>query len=68
MSYGTNTTDAWRQAGTYTGRIVLNNQVEDFATALDRRIARARELRMLPSPVVEHHPSELKPNGFRRRF
>jgi hypothetical protein len=41
---------------------VLSNQ-EDFATILDRRIARAREMRQLPSPVLEHQP-----NGqFRRR-
>jgi hypothetical protein len=45
---------------------VLSNQSEDFATILDRRIARAREMRMLPA--IEHHPSELQPNGFRRRF
>jgi hypothetical protein len=41
------------------------NEVEDFAVALDRRIERAREIRMLPrpSPVNEHQP-----NGqFRRR-
>ena len=47
---------------------VLNNQ-EDFATRLDRCIARAKEMRMLPGPVVEHSPSELRPtNGFKRRF
>jgi hypothetical protein len=52
---------------------VINNQ-EDFAQRLDRCIARARETRMLPPPNIvehrsrEHPPSELKPNGFRRRF
>jgi hypothetical protein len=52
---------------------VVTNQ-EDFATRLDRCIARARETRMLPPPNIvehrsrEHPPSELKPNGFRRRF
>jgi hypothetical protein len=52
---------------------VINNQ-DDFATRLDRCIERARETRMLPPPNIvehrsrEHPPSELKPNGFRRRF
>jgi hypothetical protein len=49
---------------------VVTNQ-DDFATRLDRAIARASETRMLPPPnIIEHQhpPSELKPNGFKRRF
>jgi hypothetical protein len=47
---------------------VISNQ-EDFAAMLDRRLARAREIGILPRPkAIEHHPSELNPNGFRRRF
>ena len=42
------------------------NEVEDFASALDRRIARAKELRQLPR--LENDPRELQPNGFKRRF
>jgi hypothetical protein len=41
------------------------NEVEDFAVALDRRIARAREMRQLPSPVIESGPSSS--NGQLRR-
>ena len=52
---------------------VISSQ-DDFATRLDRCIARAKEIRMLPpmpkpSPVIEHDASELRPtNGFKRRW
>jgi hypothetical protein len=35
---------------------VVTNQ-EDFAQRLDKCIARARETRMLPGPVIEHQPN-----------
>jgi hypothetical protein len=55
---------------------VLSNQ-DDFATRLDRALDRsAKEMRMLPGPIIEHHhssehpASELRPtNGqLKRRF
>ena len=55
---------------------VVTNQ-DDFATKLDKCIARAREVRMLPGQITiehqhprEHPPSELRPtNGqLKRRF